>query len=443
MSYLSRVERGLIVFAFMGAVFGSRIQNLAAKDVVGIEEALRIALSENPGLKAAAYNEAASKHRVGEARSVLLPAVALSAGYTRYEEPMSVTPIHQVGRFPALDEEIYDAGVGVNIPILSGRALSGIDLAKSAVEEASARRSTVGLEIMTSVAGVFIAGSELDDNLRLIEAHIEALQQRKRELESLRAEGRVSPAEMYLIEASINTAAADKIAVESRRKELIRRFGRLLGTEDSVEPKNIELNESAVTSHGEAGYREASGPAAMQAKALVEEAAYAKSSVIRSLWPELNGFAAYSWRAGSDQVFSGEWAVGMNLRVPLLDVARRWSSIKAADSTVEAARSRYRDAQIAEQTLAASYQEKQESLRNRRALVNLAAEAKNSSVSAFRERYFEGRLSLSELVVQETELLQLRMLERNLTYQRATTFIDYHAVRGSLTSELIESLMED
>jgi len=37
----------------------------------------------------------------------------------------------------------------------------------------------------------------------------------------------------------------------------------------------------------------------------------------------------------------------------------------------------------------------------------------------------------------------LRMLERKLAYQRVSAVIDYHALRGSLTTSLIESLVED
>lgn len=437
--FMRRMTR-IVIFSF---IFYGGMERLGAEETISLSEALRLAMAENPGVAAAIKNEAAAVHRVGDARSGLFPAVAASAGYTRYDEPMTVTPLHIVGQFPPMDDQIYETGITLTLPLLNGRTLANIDSAKSVVAEASAQRSLSQLELMRRIAEIYIADRELEDNARLLDAHIRALRQRKQELNSLYTEGRVSPAEISLLEASIDMADSDRLDLENRERELAANLGRILGKRGPVRPKLVDLNEAAFAFGAESENPDGSGPGTLQARARFDGAKYGKSATIRSLWPELNSFAAYSWRSGADMDFNGEWALGLSLRVPLFDVARRWSAIQAADAGLDAARQRYREAQIAEQSLGEIYLAKQKSLRDRRELLSRAVGSKSSSVTAFRERYSEGRLSLSELLTQEAELLQLGLQERSLVYQRASAFIDYHGLKGSLTPSLIESLLED
>ena len=51
----------------------------------------------------------AFKASVSQATGSFLPQLYANAGYTRYEEPNIITPIHQLGVFPPLDDEIYEA----------------------------------------------------------------------------------------------------------------------------------------------------------------------------------------------------------------------------------------------------------------------------------------------------------------------------------------------
>lgn len=438
------VSKQRIGFLIAGAILlGFGGGPLRAEVTIGLSEALRTGLNENPGVRAAALNEMAAGHRVASSRSGLFPVVSFSSGYTRYEEPMSVTPIHRVGQFPTLDDEIYETGIGVLLPLFSGRVLSDIDMAKSSASEAAAVNNLTQMEMIKRIAEIFIAGRELADNRRLLDSHIAALRQRREELGSLHSEGRVSLAEISLIDASIGVASADRRGLESRDRELALNLGRLLGWRKAVRPEPVDLNENALVAIEADDAADSSGPLAIQAKARLDGAKYGKNAVARSLWPELTGFAAYSWRSGSDQDYEGEWAMGLNLRIPLFDIARRWSALQAAESGFGAAQNRYLEAQLAEQSLGEVYREKQESLGIQRDHLSGAVASKTISVTAFRDRYSEGRLSLSDLLKQESELLQLRMQERNFAYQRATAFIDYHALKGTLTPVKIASILED
>lgn len=459
---------------------------------MGISQALRIALRDNPGVAAAAWGEAAAKSRLGEARSLFLPQITASAGYTLYQEPMTVTPIHRVGSFPPFDDRIYDAGIQLALPVASGRLLAGIGAARGGLAEAAAAAHRVRLDTMVKTTGIYMAALELADRTSLLSAHIGALEERIRELTSLTEEGRAAEADLALALASLETARADEADLRQGRRELSIGLGALLGQDGPVRPKIPGLDRApldpgprspadptppspgasappspgasappspgastppspgAAPSTGPTGRNETAdprdtteGPAARMARARMESAEYGEKAVRRSLWPDLTVFAGKSWRAGSDRDFSGEWAAGLSLRIPLLDYPRRAASISAAEAGSAAARSRYQEARIAEASGAEALAARMEGLHSREEILGRAVDAKASSVAAFRERYAEGRLPLSELLTGEAELLQLRIRQRSALYQRTSTFFEYHALRGSLSEPLILSVLEE
>ncbi len=408
---------------------------------MGIAEALRTALRDNPAAAAAAWGNAAALGRVGEARAGLLPQVSASAGFSRFEEPMTVTPIHRIGSFPPLDDRIYDIGLQVSVPVLSGRILAGIGAAEAASAEASAVVDRARIETLLRTAGVYIAAMEVDDRGRLLAAHIGTLEQRLRELEALAAEGRASEADLALAAAALEAARADEVELRQGGRELSFVLGVLLGRERGIRPKISGLRIEAVDAAGPE--KQAEGPAARQARARKESAAYGEKAARRSLWPELSVFAGNTWRSGGDLDFASEWSAGLSLRFPVLDYARRAASIRAAEAGTAAAESRYREARISEASNAEILFSRMEGLRRREDFLERAVRGRETAVEAFRERYSEGRLSLSELLAGEAELLQLAIQRRSVIFRRASTFLEYHALRGTLTEKIILSIVEE
>ena len=85
--------------------------------------------------------------------------------------------------------------------------------------------------------------------------------------------------------------------------------------------------------------------------------------------------------------------------------------------------------------------EQQESARARRRYIAAAVRSKRSSVVATRELYRAGRVSLSDLLVQEMDLLQLQIQERGAAYAEMTAILRYHAVAGRLTAQSVSEIV--
>jgi len=136
-----------------------------------------------------------------------------------------------------------------------------------------------------------------------------------------------------------------------------------------------------------------------------------------------------------------EWFMGVTLQFPLFDGGRRLAAARATRASAEAARHR----------LEAATQEQQANLNTaldqwrvngeRRARLADAVQEKATSVSTFRQLHQEGRLSLSELLTQETELLVLALDERRMAHAQRTAFLQYHAILGTMNPELVTSLV--
>lgn len=86
---------------------------------MSLSQALEMALANNPHIAMIKGQREAADAKVWEAKGAFLPQILVSAGYTRYEEPNIIVPIHQVGVFPPLDDQIYESSLQVKIPLLT------------------------------------------------------------------------------------------------------------------------------------------------------------------------------------------------------------------------------------------------------------------------------------------------------------------------------------
>ena len=100
------------LFACSSVVLGQRTMTIV--------EAIDSSLSVNPQLLLTNAQMDASRASVRQATASLLPQLYANAGYTKYEEPNIIIPIHEIGVFPPLDDEIYEANLQLSVPIFDG-----------------------------------------------------------------------------------------------------------------------------------------------------------------------------------------------------------------------------------------------------------------------------------------------------------------------------------
>ena len=415
-----------------------------------LSQVLESILQKNPAIATARWQKKAAEKKVWEARSGFLPKISLVGKYTRYQEPMIIVPIHEVGKFPPLDDKIFNSQLQLQLPIFSGgRTLAAHKAAKAGAAESRAQGEFVETRVIQSVANIFLQAREITDRRNLITERLNALRQRYREMSLLRQEGRVSEADFSLVNAVLQSTMADSLELESAWHQLSVRLGQIVGIDHPIIPDISEQSgsdrlpiEAELLPDTSRLEREINSPEIKKAQAQLLRAKAMKSLAKRSFLPEVSGFYVYNYNSGgSDWNPVGEWAVGLSVRIPLFDGGRRFASVGAANAAEKAAAASVNNTLLEQRaSLEISYL-KWNAARERRLALARAAESKQKYVEASRKLYREGRISLSELLTQETELLALQLQEKELRYTEQRVILDYHALIGNLTTENVKKIL--
>ncbi len=417
-----------------GALFGQ-------ESVISLPDAITEAVHENPQLAAGRAYVRSAEAGVWEARSSLLPDVVAVGDYTRYQEPTLVNPMHgtPTPKDPLVfDEEIFTTSIRLDVPVLNLPALSGVNAAEHTVRAQQAQNAQSEQQIVGGILELFVQARQLEDNLTLMDGHIRALERRHTELKLLAGEGRVPPASVAEVEASLNSIRADRLELIRRRDELGYHLARLLGRTAPVVPQPHHFVLPDLT-----GELPATGPAGRAAEARLEAARAGREGALYSFAPRISGFAAQTARSGADIDFTAEWSVGLNLTLPLATGGERNARVRSAEENVEAALHTLNAAISSERTEAGTAIRRWESAEARRELLSNAVARQEISVAATEKRYEEGRSSLSDLLAAEATLLEMNMHERSLRYEQLLSYISYHEIAGNLSPALAQTLIEE
>ncbi len=415
---------------------------------MNLMQAVDSALISNPGVAAANWLTESARHKVWEARSGYFPRLSATAGYTAYEKESIVYPIHQPGVFPPLDDQIWESSLQFGMPLFNGgRTRAQVKLSQATHQELQVDRDRQHLNLMQNITHIFLQANELRDQGELMALHLQQLRRRYQEIFQLAGAGRVSPADQALLESALEMVRADSVEISTRQAELANRLGQLLGTSVPVRPIPFDVT-SSLTSYAESIFEQyqsfpVSGLMVGKATAQLERTRSSYLLAKKGYWPELSGFALYSYRAGSEMEFEGEWVAGLTLRIPLLEGGRRIAAVKSSQAAVYAAQENLNASQLAESVLLKIARANWESVRTRQSYLTSATHKKTVSVTAMRALYQEGRLALSELLTQETELLQVQIKERAVKYQEIATLLDYQAISGELNRDQIKRIIEE
>lgn len=408
---------------------------------VTISEAVDSAMSLNPRLMAAEARTVASHAAVRGTTGSFLPQLHVTSSYTRYEEPNIVTPIHQPGIFPPLDDEIYEANLQLSIPIFDGgRRLTQRRSASASVDENQATRELVRSEVLRQVAEVFLYFRQSVDQSALINNRLENLYRQLHDLKILGEGGRVSQGDIALTSSLIASMRSDSIDVRRQQVRLGTLLSTLMGMSGGVTPaySEHELTIEWLTKYyPPSWFKDLNpvGPNVRASEARHEKAEANQSLASRSLWPEVSGYGSYLYRSGSDWEPTGEWAAGIKMSIPLFTGGSRFAKIKETAALAEASEEALRSAELEQESQLENSRNDYISALDRNSFLQAAVEEKVVVVQAHRNLYAAGRISLRDLHTQQTELLQLRLESNAQLYAACLAILQYEAVAGSLTRE--------
>ncbi|GAB4363543.1 MAG: hypothetical protein Kow0042_01480 [Calditrichia bacterium] len=440
-----------VLFINQMAGVGSSLQAQTSADRMTLDQILDGALKKNPSIQAAQWRKLAAEKRIWEARSGFFPRINVIGSYTRYKEPMIITPIHEPGKFPPLDDKIFTSQLQLQLPLFNGgRTSATYKAAKASAAESKAQGESVETKVIQNVAGIYLQAKEVTDKRHLIAQRLNALRQRYRELSLLQREGRVSEADFALMNSSLQSTLADSLELESAWYQLGIQLGQIIGVGHPIIPDVSDLSGSETTIieadllPDTTNIEERShSPEIKKARAQLMQAKAMKSLATRSFLPEVSGFYVQNTNSGGSEWNPvSEWAVGLTVRIPLFDGGRRIASVGAAGAAEKAAAANLTNTLLEKKALLEMAFLKWQTTFKQRQFLTQAVESKQKYVEAQQKLYKEGRISLSELLTQETELLTLQIQEKELRYTEQRAIIDYHTLIGDLTAENVKKILQ-
>jgi outer membrane protein len=321
-----------------------------------LEKAIALALGQNRDILIAAQDRTKAQAQIREARSGVLPALDVSAGYTRniqksvlFLPPNSViNPANSSAAVELGSNNAYDIAASLSQPLYNrkvGVALAIADTYRDYAQQAyRGTEQSVTLAVKKAFYGVLVAEKLVEANrqgLEIVRANFENIQSQcshgaAAEYDMLRAEVEVANTEPLLISAENNFALA-----KNSLKNLC-----ALPSDQEIEAQGDFTFEEIPAADMERARREApSNNAGIRELSLSQTLQEQNISVERaSSFPALSLVGGYSLQTqdNSFQFNSYRWAqtssLGLQVSFPLFDGRRTSARVQQARSEYEKAR---------------------------------------------------------------------------------------------------------
>lgn len=400
-------RRGRLAMAAVGilaAVSGVPVRALTLEDVVGA------ALSNSPALRAAGFDAAAARARIGEAASAWMPQVRGHAQYARTDNPPQAFFMNLNQRVASLQKDfnhpddtenlrlgfsagwlLYDGGqrrLGVSMAELGAeaRALAGEMAVNGLVHEVT--RSFYGaLQARDAASVAAKAVKSIEESRRLADARVQA--------------GAAMKSDVLNLDVKLAEARQRQIAAGNGYALTIAAINSLVGA-DVVGRGDFDALSAAPAAGEPAAGSVTNRPEWKAARrvAALKQKAWEKSR--RAYSPTVSAFGEADWDSEVSSDFEQSYLAGIAAEVALFDGARRAKGVAQAKAEWESAKAA---AEVAQHQLELDLTQARLGLADATARADVARSGAASAAEALRlarQRYEQGAADISELLNAET-----------------------------------------
>ena len=379
-----------------------------AADPLPLWEAMERAAQSNPAIKSQQIEVDRQTLEQGIARSQHFPRVDLNAAYTHYAYPTFVTPIREVGVFPAMDKDIANIGLALSLPLYrGGKLVAGEALAAHNREAAVQSLRAGGQDLLFNVAATYTKALHFRQLMKVLDVRIKALRQEEQDIELRIREGSAARLDLIRLQTQLSQARYDKVSVVQGEKDALSLLAALLGESRSA-PMLSDLGATAplLPDSPEAALNRALAqrPDLLRLDAL-GHAAQQKTAIARGdRLPQVDLVARAQENAGSDWKGYDDSQIGVQLSLPLFDgdIRRRrvdQANLEQRQNALQLEDARNRIASDVEQAFGA--------LAESRARLEAATQGEAEASEALRIetlRYHSGENTITDLLGAESAL---------------------------------------
>lgn len=414
---------------------------------LSLRQAVEMALSSsgNTSVRLAAEGTQTAAARTGQARSSLMPNLAITAGAQNFARNLGAQGLTgiELPFFLRLPERIgpvnvFDARAGARVNVLDLGALGRYRAARANEDVARAELADVRNRVASLVSRHYIAALRTLADLESANANIDLAEAVVRQTESQRAAGTGIGLDVTRARVQLANDQQRRLIAENNhsraRLELLRAIGLSLDTE-------LKLTDRLVFQPVETGSLPETRNKAkadrpdVQAQARREEAAKQALRAVRAeRAPSLAAFADYGAAGRLAGASTGVHTVGIAMELPILDGGRR--SARAAESASQLRRETVRTRDLLEQ-VDLELRVAGDALRSAAEQVKtaqLGLSLAESELTQARRRFEAGVATSLEVVDAQTRLARARDNHVSALYSHSLARIDLEEAMGTLAS---------
>ena len=329
------------------------------KGKIGLQQAIEIALANNPEVAAIQWDAAAAQARHDLAYGERLPRFSAVGGYVHHLDEQRLLPIGQPGDPAILSRDIISGDIVLSLPLFTGGRLSNQVRATDLLHQAATHRIARSKEeLVFNVSSVFyeiLAQGHVIESLefsgRVLEAHVKRMDalisaQKAAEVDRMRTEVRLADVRQQ--------GVREKNLLAIKRRIL----ANLIGLENAIDQialeGELELRNDPPVLGIEEALDKARGARDDYVSALLGLEAQARMvDVVRAgHWPTLSLMGSYGGRlavgpkTGTGEAFGDVGRIGLGMEIPLFEGGRVNARVREQRAHLAAAQARFRKLEL-------------------------------------------------------------------------------------------------
>lgn len=411
-----------------------------------LEKALARALDVAPRIRQSGAGREAAEAGVSRLSSAYLPTVGADVSLTRSRFPTIVTPIREPGVFPPLSDEVREASVSIGWTLFDfGTGREGRNAARTLAEAAGAREAQARMETLETVADHFLQLAVLEALEDAQRARLAGLRENELQVRALVDEGRLPSVDRLRLAELLLEAGADLRSTEEETLRVVASLSTELALEAPATPDEVVVPRLPGDVAGDSLVRppEIGGPALDAAAARLRAADHEARQAYTALLPRLEVVGRQAFRTAPDLPTDRDWAVGLQVRIPLFR-GEALTAVRVREAQAREHAAELEGARASLETALRDLRALEADARERIRVVDARVAHLEEAYRIEGASYREGRTTLGDLLSTEARLAGARAERIGLVGQVLAAHLRTAALTGELSvSSALELLGED
>lgn len=392
---------------------------------VSLEEALAAGKANNALLRAARLGVDATEGQLSEARSYRIPDLDLSTGFLRTTNPTYVF-MGKLGQqsFTMMDFAIdslnrpdpynnWQSRAEVTAPLFTGGKLAAAyRAAKLGVEAARGTGDFAEASVAKGVTEAFY-GSLLAGRAAQVTAEaVKTAEAHRDQVAAMRAEGMVLDSDFLRIQVFVADLQQQRASREADVQVARAYLAYAMGEEGDVEPRGeFQSPEAELPTLMEAQQRAEAQRGDLRAmQTQTAQAAEGVKMARADYIPQVGAMAAWEWNTESWSSYGDNWAVGVQVKIPVFDGGGRSGKLRTAKAREGQAQQGLLDLRQRIRVEVKDAWLRSRAAAERVAVTTGAAAQAKESLRIVELRYKEGLASITDLLDADTALLAAELI---------------------------------